>query len=87
MQDLIRESAPGKKGSPMDARHLLAAYRKRFGKVDWHALGAAGQTEFFELWPKHFTLVGKARNFVALPVDPFDAAMRRIGMAPVEKSV
>ncbi|GMN04495.1 replication initiator protein A [Erythrobacter sp. MTPC3] len=26
-------------------------------------------------------------NFVRLPVDPFDAAMRRIGMTPVDKSV
>ncbi|PKP95821.1 MAG: RepA replication protein [Alphaproteobacteria bacterium HGW-Alphaproteobacteria-14] len=32
--------------------------------------------------------LGRERlNFVALPVDPFDAAMRRIGMTPVDKSV
>lgn len=32
--------------------------------------------------------LGRERlNFVALPVDPFDAAMRRIGMSPVDKSV
>jgi len=32
--------------------------------------------------------LGRERlNFVALPVDPFDVAMRRIGMPPVDKSV
>ena len=32
--------------------------------------------------------LGRERlNFVALPVDPFDTAMRRIGMTPVDKSV
>ena len=32
--------------------------------------------------------LGRERlNFVCLPVDPFDAAMRRIGMTPVDKSV
>lgn len=32
--------------------------------------------------------LGRERlNFVAIPVDPFTAAMRRIGMRPVEKSV
>jgi plasmid replication initiation protein len=32
--------------------------------------------------------LGRERlNFVAIPIDPFTAAMRRIGMAPVDKSV